>query len=372
MRVLFCFVLACVFAAGTGTAAPKIQRGEIEGAQFAWAQPTRWNKSVLLIAHGLVEESAPVEINFNPDHAAYKKLTDEGWIVAATSYRRNGVILADAMKDLDNLRAEIVRRVGQPERVIVEGDSMGGAIAVLLAEREPELPEPRYQGVIAVDPALALREPDSAITGLSMQPKIPVVFLCNRSEIDGARGYRDLNFPRDVRPFIPALLRLNRDGHVNVNQAERLFAIRYLNSWLDTGSAPLNTASPNLGYIDATRIPDPQPSRVFLDADERGFTAHVTEISGRFGNLLLDAQPEDFEKIGLSPNAFFQVTIRERSFRVLFGRDFNSVKRGEWVAFVNADGFFWLSRNFASAAKAADCELGDLVRIRRYDTAEKP
>ncbi|HEU5077783.1 MAG TPA: SAM hydroxide adenosyltransferase [Opitutaceae bacterium] len=367
MRVPKWFVLACAFTATCLGAAPKIQRGELEGAKYAWAQPDHWNGSVLILAHGYVSEDLPLNPNFNPEHAAYKKLIDEGWLVAKTSYRRNGLILADGIADIDNLRAEIARRMGAPERVIVEGDSMGGTIAVLIAERAVETPTALYQGVIAVDPGLNLREPASGITGLSMQPKIPVVFLCNRNEIDGSRSYRDLNFPRDIRPFAPALLRVNRDGHVNVNQAERLFAIRYLTAWIDSGSAPTNTLSPQLGYTDATRIPDPQPSRVFLDADEHGFTAHVSEISGNHGNILLDAQPADFEKIGLRPNAYFQITIRERNFRVLFGRDFNSVKRGEWVAFPNADGFFWLGRNFADAAKTAECKAGDLVQIRRYE-----
>jgi hypothetical protein len=63
----------------------------------------------------------------------------------------------------------------------------------------------------------------------------------------------------------------------------------------------------------------------------------------------------------------FLVIAHGVQFRVLYGRDFTSVKRTEWVAFPNADGFFWLARNYADAAAAAKLNPGDSVSIRRYD-----
>lgn len=303
-----------------------------------------------------------------PEHAAYKTLLNEGWIVAKTSYRRNGVIVGDAIRDLDNLRAEIVRRVGKPNRVIVEGDSMGGLIAVQIAERLPE-EIPLYDGVIAVGPALDLRDPDNASQGLTTQPQIPIVFLCNRSEFNPARAYVETKIPGPPRRAVPVLLRVNRNGHVNVNQAERLLALRTLNLWLDDGVEALPKPTAGANYVDATRIPDPLPSRVFADEDQRGFTAHVTEVSAVFGNVLLDAQPADFAAIGITHPIYFQATLRDHTFRVYFGRDFNTVKHGEWVSFLNADGFYWLARNGVSAAAASQAEVGDLVHIRRYDTA---
>ena len=69
--------------------------------------------------------------------------------------------------------------------------------------------------------------------------------------------------------------------------------------------------------------------------------------------------------------AWFQLIVGERSFRTLHGRDFASVKRGEWVAFGNADGFYWLARNYADAAATAGFKVGDVVSIRRYPSSEK-
>jgi hypothetical protein len=368
MRVLIWFTLGCAALAAIAHAAvPRVEEGEIEGAKFKWVRPARWNRGILLIAHGYRSESSPLIADLNPEHAAYKKLINEGWIVAKTSYRRNGTVLADGIKDIDNLRAQIVDTVGRPERVIVEGDSMGGLIAMLIAERNKE-EIPLYHGVVAVCPAMQLRDPEGGITGLSMTPQIPIVFLCTRGEVEGPLHYSAMNFPNTIRPAVPYVMYVKREGHVNVNQAERLVALRTLNLYLSNGLETLPKPEEGTGYVDATRVPEPQPSRVFFDNDKRGFTAHVVETTSVFGNVLLDAQPADFDTIGISRNAFVRVTVREKNYRALFGKDFTSVKRGDWVIFLNADGFFWLARNGVNAVKTLDVQAGDIVQIRRYDS----
>lgn len=378
IRVASLFALCCAAVAApgaprTGAKAPApamtpavvVERGELEGARFAIARPAVWNRQILLLAHGFRPETAPLTADLFPDRAAYNRLLEEGWIVAKTSYRRNGVIIQDAIKDLDNLRAEVVRRHGRPERVLVEGDSMGGLIAVLLAERPPE-DTPLYHGVIAVGAALGMRLPADEQAGLSMQPRIPIVFLSNRSESEGPRRYAEVRLPPNTPSIRPVLLRVARDGHVNVNQAERLAALRALNLWLDSGPEALPKPDPQIGAIDVTRIPEPLPSRVFPDPNGGGFTAHITEVTEVYGNLLLDAQPADFAAAGIAPNAQFQVKIRDQAHRVLYGREFGSVKRGEWVIIPSADGFFWLGRNGLSAAATTGAEIGDLVQVKRY------
>lgn len=387
MRVLIWFLALCGGLVSVGRAAnppprprpnasaPKVARleqGEIEGAKFTWIRPAQWNHCILLLAHGQRPENAPLVADLFPEHAAYKTLVDEGWIVAKTSFRRNGIIVADAVLDLENLRAEIVRRFGKPTRVLIEGESMGGFIAMLIAERLPE-ETPLFNGVVAIDPALAMRDPASDAVGLTMQPQLPIVFLSSRTEAEGPRRYTEVKMPGATASTRPVLLRVNREGHVNVNQAERLSALRILNTWLDSGPESLPKPEAGKAYLDVTHVPEPMPSRVFLDPDKRGFTAHVAEVSRVFGNILLDAQPADFAAIGLVRNAYVRLTLRDHTFRVFLGKDFSSVKRGEWVVFPNADGFYWLARNFFSAAEASQAEVGDLVQIRRYDeTPQNP
>lgn len=358
-------------AAAPQAVKPILETGEIAGAKFALARPARWNGGLLLIAHGYRAEDRPLVADLFPEHLAYKTLLDEGWMIAKTSYRRNGTIVADAIADLDALRDHIAEKYGELKRVLVEGESMGGLIGTLIAEREPMVSPttlPRYAGVIAIGAALDLREPNSTL-GLTLLPHLPVLFLTNQSELPGPRAYVTADLPREAA-LKPVLFRVSRDGHANVNQRERLAAIRAMNTWLDRGPSALPPPPKDAPFFDATVAPDPQPSQVTMHADGRGFDARVIEVSAVYGNLFINAQPADFEAATIGKMMWFQLTAHGKTFRVLNGRDFSSVKRTEWVVFPNADGFFWLARNYADAAAAAELKVGDTMSLRRYDEAK--
>lgn len=336
-------------------------QGTIEGAHYTIARDTetKWNRALLLIAHGYRPETAPLVADLFPDQAAYASLINEGWMVAKTSYRRNGIIIADAITDLDNLHTHITAQFGKPQRTIIEGDSMGGTIATLLMERN----DSRYQGAIAIGAALDLRE-DEGATGVNLQPRHPLLFMANRSEIQGPTAYVSASHYFSENPSLrPALFRIDRDGHVNVNQAERLAALRALNLWIDRGRTALPAQIP----FDATHPASPRPSEVQLDPDQRGLTAQVSHVSAIYGNVWLNIQIADLQSIGLKPGLWARLTIGEQTHRVRYGKDFSSVDRGQWVIFPNADGYFWLSRNWGNAAKTANLTVGDTVHLRRYE-----
>ncbi len=364
-RLLFLALFAShLFAA---TPSFTIETGELNGAKFTLLRPVHWNTRVLLLAHGLRDADRPLVADLFPDHLADRTLLDEGWIIAKTSYRRNGIIVADAIADLDALRAHIEEKFGTPERVLLEGESMGGLIVTLMAERTRSDP-PLYHGAVAIGAALSLQENGSTV-GVSLQPHAPLIFLTNQSELEGPRAYvqsrlRPADYPTELRPV---LFRVSRDGHVNVNQRERLAALRALNTWLDQGRSALPQPPRDAPFYDATVAAEPIPTQVVALADARGFEARVTEVSGNYGNVELNAQPNDFVAAHIPPGAWFQLIVHGQTFRTRYGRDFSSVKRGEWVAFPNADGRFWLARNYGDAAKTASLAVGDTVTIRRYD-----
>ena len=350
------------FAAPTG---PTLATGEINGAKFTIALPVRWNHRALLLAHGLRDPGRPLVADLSPDHAAYKTLREEGWLIAKTSYRRNGLIIADAMADLDALRAHIAATYGSLDRVLLEGESMGGLIITLLAERRVERPA-LYHGAVAIGAALEAREPDSTAPSLRLQPQIPLIFLTNQSELEGPRRYvaadvLDPDLPR------PVLFTIARSGHVNVNQAERLVALRALNAWIERGPEAVPRPALDATFFDATVPPAPRPSLVRAHPDGQGFDCDVVEVSAIYGNVFVNAQPADFAAAGITRMARFQLVAHEQRFRVVYGRDFSSVKRAEWVAFPNADGFFWLARSYADAASTAKLKPGDTVSIRRIN-----
>ena len=359
------FTIFLATCAALHAAAAVLETGEIGGAKFTLARTNIWNKRLLLLAHGLIDADRPLVADLATDQLSHRTLLDEGWIVATTSFRRNGMVIGDAIADLDALRAHIEKKFGAPERVLLEGDSMGGLIVTLIAERD--LAEPRlYHGAIAVGAALfavGLARPSSG----SLQPHIPLLFLTNQSELAAPAAYVTAKIPRDNAELRPVLFRVSRDGHVNVNQRERLAALRALTMWLDLGRDKLPPPAPGTPFFDATVAPEPQPSQVTLHADHRGFDARVIEVSAVYGNVFLSAQPADFAAIGLGKMQWLELTAHGQTYRVRLGNDFNSVKRGEWVIFPNADGFVWLARNFADAAATARLTDGDPVTLRRYD-----
>ncbi|MSU24609.1 MAG: hypothetical protein EXS32_12405 [Opitutus sp.] len=342
-----------------------LETGEIAGAKFTLARPVHWNARLLLLAHGLRDADRPLDADFSPALLSYRTFLDEGWIVAATSYRRNGVIIADAIADLDALRDYLAQKFGAADRVLIEGESMGGLIATLMAEREPA--EPRlYHGAIAIGATLSVQEAGSS-GAITLQPRLPLLFLSNQSELSAPTAYVSAKIFRENAELRPALFRVARDGHVNLNQPERLAALRALNAWLDRGRVALPSPAAGADFFDTTVSPPPQLSQVITHPDARGFDARVLELSHHYGNVVLNAQPTDLSAIGVAQQQWLQLTVRGATYRVRLGHDSTSVKRGEWVIFPNADGFVWLARNFADAAGTARLTVGDVVSLRRYD-----
>ena len=348
---------------GADPAPAPVVEGVINGARFAIARPPgAWNHQLLLIAHGYRIESAPLIPNLHPERLACHTLLDEGWMVATTSYRRNGMIVADAIDDLDALRARIVHDYGDLDRTVLLGESMGGLIVTIMAEREPGL----YSGAIAIDPALSASESNMTV-GLSLLPRIPLLFLATQRQFIATRGYMTALVARPQPIVPPALFTIARDGRSNVNQQELLTAVRALDRWLDDGRGSLPQPADDARYFDATVPPDPGPSTVAVRADRRGFTTRILEIDAATGDVTLDAQPGDFVGAGIELMMFFQLRAGASAYRVCYGRGLDSVRQGEWVAFGDAEGRTLLAMNFADAAGAARLRAGDSLTVIRYD-----
>lgn len=361
---------ALLAGALTAAAAERIDRGDLGGAPFAVALPDRWSGFLLLLAPPYRAADRPRTVELDPGSPMLQRLLEDGWMVAKTAYRRNGVILADALSDLDALRDHLAQLHGEPRRVLVEGEGMGGLVSVLLAERETEPgsgARPRYSGVIAVAPALQLREPNSAL-GLSLQPRIPIVFLCPRSQREGARQYVDANVPRPPG-LRPLLCSVDRDGSAAINQAERFSALVALDEWLEQGrSAAGRREGPPTR--DLTKEPAPRPSQVTWRADGTAFAARVTALEVETGSFTLDAQPVDLAAAGIGQRTWFRLEKGTESWRVLLARDFSQVRRGEWLAFADGEGWIRIGRHAADAAATAKLQSGDSVIIRRYGPSD--
>ncbi len=346
MRVVLLgfFLLAGAIA---GAAEPRIIEGEINGSKFAIAAPEKWNGSVLIYCHGLRPEGGPLVVELLPLKSAHQALLDRGWIIAATSYRRNGLVVADGLLDVLALRGEITKRFGAPGRVLLQGESMGGAISVLLMEREPT----QFSGALAVGAALQMDEKGIAVDFLA-RPGGPLLFLSNRTEVDGPRRYAARAKDSKVPPVVWVA---DRDGHVNVNQREIGTALAALNRWLDTGIAPADQ--------DNTQSPEPRVSAMTLEGSAG--RAAMTQRNPLYGNITLDFQASDFAALGIAAGDNFTLVFGGKTVPVKLGKTYGDVARGKYVAFFDAEDRLLVAINYGNAADALGMKVGDTAIVAK-------
>jgi pimeloyl-ACP methyl ester carboxylesterase len=329
-----------------------VESGELGGSLYQIVKPAVWGGDVWVECHGLRPENTPLSAVVPVGSPFIRGLLEDGWLVATTSYRRNGMLLDEAAADVAAL-VGLIRERHRPQGVVVlEGSSMGGAVVVRLAESRPEV----FDGAVACGAALQVREPTAPERYWTFLPRKPLIFLSNQSEFEGPAAYAAaVRAQASAAATEPVLLKVERDGHVNLNAAERRHALDLLVEWMRRGQRPEDGL--------ATRPPAPGPSRAQL-LDNRVRT-QVVELSRIYGNLTLDAQPSDLAAIGVGPGGFFDLVAQAGRFRVLFGTSYADVARGEWVAFTTADGLLMVARNFASAAAQAGVETeGVSVELR--------
>lgn len=330
-------------AAPTGV---RMVAGSIEGANFSMAVPDPWNRNVLVYAHGYRPDAAPLHADLTLEDPAYARLLGDGWMIAATSFRRNGIIIRDAIADIGALRDHIEQTEGIPGIVILVGESMGGTIVTLIAENEPG----RFHGAVAIGAALHARDERYPLA-LTREPKMPVLFLSNQSEATGPQAYAHAAMNA---PVPPALWTVARSGHVNVNHEERALAIDGLITWITTNR------------IDRTRdatvslAAGPSTARVSHGA----IHGAVGSITDTYGNIFTTFRPADLVAAGVKKGADFELEAGGTTFRVHYGSDFSDVPHGAWIAFDRAEGVVLIARNYENAASTAGVSAGDALTIR--------
>lgn len=325
-----------------------VQHGVIADALYTVASPVNWNGKLLIFAHGLRPDTEPLRADLNIERPLYKTLLDEGWMIATSSYRRNGIIIEDAIEDLGLLCKHIIETYDRPTRLVVMGDSMGGIIGTLIAEKHAE----DYDAILAAGAALGADQA-TRLVGLNFDPKIPIVFLTNRSEIEGPEHYVGLAADGTIPP---ALWRVDRDGHVNVNDQERLAALRALEHFPSSGE--LDRAK------DGTIAIAANSTARFFENSAEGEIAGTTESHG---NIFTSLVPEDLQQLGIKTGDHFNLTIREYTARVLLGSNYSEVSRGEWIGIMRAEGVLMVARNRSNACETAACQVGDKVTITQAD-----
>jgi pimeloyl-ACP methyl ester carboxylesterase len=116
------------------------------GAQYALYIPRTWNGDAVYYAHGFRDVATPVDLRDQDQFFAVRDaLGAEGYAVAYSSYSRNGFAVQDGALRTHQLRGALAAALGgQPQRSFLAGHSLGGGIALALAEQYPD----QYDGAL--------------------------------------------------------------------------------------------------------------------------------------------------------------------------------------------------------------------------------
>jgi hypothetical protein len=106
---------------------------DVNGAYYTMAVPKRWNRSLVVHAHGgpdfSYDSTTPTE-----ELNRWAVMVDEGYAWVGSSYRRGGYGVRMAAADTENVRRLFVERFGRPDRTYLHGQSWGANVAAKLAE----------------------------------------------------------------------------------------------------------------------------------------------------------------------------------------------------------------------------------------------
>jgi hypothetical protein len=117
--------------------------GRISGARYQILLPRTWNGTLLLYSHGY-RFARPVPPTFaepstDPVPAPGKEVADallaDGYALAGSASSSNGWAVAEGVTSAEQLHQFFVDHVGAPRRTYLWGDSLGGLVTQVLAEK---------------------------------------------------------------------------------------------------------------------------------------------------------------------------------------------------------------------------------------------
>ena len=343
MRIV-CLALF-LFGLARGVAG-ELERGVIGGARFVIARPEKWEGKLVLLAHGYRPKDAALAADLDPDDGFTGPLVKDGWLVAATSYRRNGWIIEDAIADLKGLREHVVKQHGEVRRCVVSGNSMGGLIAVLVAEGAMD----GIDGVVGIGTYLGDGRTDAFYPTLTWKPRAPVLFLTNQSELDHPKRYRETAGAERT-----ALWVVKRNGHCNTSSAERLQAVMAVDGWIG-GKVPGKD-------LDGTVPPPERPSTAKrIDGALEGT---IRASSAAWGNLSTDFVAADLTALGSKMGETVVVSAGEKQLEAKRVGYRSDVPEGGCALYLTADGWVEIQINGGNAAEKLGVSQGDRLRLSR-------
>lgn len=255
------------------------------GAVYRIAVPDTWQAGddLVVYQHGL-----SFERDLSPELGPLLELQlAQGYAVAASGYSQAGWAVFGSQQDNRELIERFRADIGEPGQILTYGGSMGGYVALQMAE-DPQLD---VVGALALCPAAAgYRTWDTALD-------LRVVYDAICEGVDGgelpiADDVPWLVRPTDVTPFglEGIVLRINRCTGINLPdwlrsdaQNERLAALKSASGIADDDFLLLNLGYATLGLSDLVRDSGKLAGRIglgnaFVDYGDDLLNAHVRRV----------------------------------------------------------------------------------------------
>ena len=116
------------------------------GSLYQLYLPREWNGTAVFYAHGIRDVLEPVSLRDQDNLGAIRdQLGQRGIAVAYSSYSENGYAEKDGVQRTHQLRGQFTSQFGTPARSLIVGHSLGGLVALNVAEKFAD----QYDGAAA-------------------------------------------------------------------------------------------------------------------------------------------------------------------------------------------------------------------------------
>lgn len=307
LRPLTIFILS---AAAAISSALTITQGTLGPCSYTMLVPAKWNGNLLMLAHGLREESEPLSAEIDTAGEFNRRMVKEGWLIAGSSYRRNGYVVKDAIEDIQELYAHIVKTFGKPKKSFLLGWSMGGAIGTVMAERA-DLP---YLGYLLMCPDCCNSEYDSI--RITNAPRKRMLLVPNRDESGPPRRY--VQDAMKVRPYVWIV---NRDGHCRHTQEELSEAFAALKRYAEGGKI-----NDDMRF----EMPVEWPKFAYTVRNDT-IDCRAVKVNISDSTLLLGLTPDPIKALRLFKGDTIVIRARDTVVNAIYGVKYGNAKPGGFI-----------------------------------------
>jgi hypothetical protein len=180
--------------------------GDQNGAQYWIAIPEKWNKTLVMHAHGGPRLSPITRDSNLEDLKRFAVTVRQGFAWAGSSYRRPGYGVRMAAEDTESLRRIFVKAFGKPAHTILHGQSWGGNVAAKGIELYSADADGKriYDGVVLTN---------GMIAGGTRN-------YLHRADLRAVYQYYCNNHPRPDEPQYPLWMGLPADSKMNSKELQ--------------------------------------------------------------------------------------------------------------------------------------------------------